>query len=311
MSMGINTSPALAQALSTIESGNIEKAYSILGEAITEDLDNTDLVFALKCCTFWLNDFTNENQGDSFSRGESLLQNWKNFLKKINPDNGMSDRTIYAFKKSVYSQALKEYCKSSDEGDKKLRSEIFRKRGLCYKKLGSYEQALNCLIEANLSHSDNAPVIAEMADCYALCGDDRVAKVLFREAFYIDPQKIDLDNLDSQIISMLEAKVKESGISGSSVLEWIPVYGVLLGVFNIKRELKSREITHLKQEIFAKENELKDQANDIKLIKPRLLNMYFWLIDYMVMTRESVVRINEVLLKIKLLDPEVYRIYTK
>ena len=83
MSMGINTSPALAQALSTIESGNIEKAYSILGEAITEDLDNTDLVFALKCCTFWLNDFTNENQGDSFSRGESLLQNWKNFLKKI------------------------------------------------------------------------------------------------------------------------------------------------------------------------------------------------------------------------------------
>ncbi len=309
--MGINSSPALANALSLIESGNIKKAYSFLGEAISEDLDNTTLVHMLQFCTFWLDKFSEDKDSDSFSRGEALVLNWKIFIEKLKNCDFYSERIEYAFKKCVYGQALKEYSRANDEGDNKLRSEIFRKKGLCYKKLGSYEEALDCLVEANRALQDSPAVIAEMADCYALCGEDKVAKVLFREAFYLDPQKIDLENLDSRIITMLEQKVRESGVPTSCLSEWIAVYGVLLGVFNIKRELKAREVSRLKQEIFANENLLKDKSNGGNHIKPRLLNMYFWLIDYMLMTKDSAVKINEVLLKIKLLDPEIYRIYTK
>lgn len=309
--MGINSSPAIAKALDLIESGNIETAYSFIGEALQKDLDNKELAIAVQYCSFWRSRFQDDSSTDSYMKGENLISSWKVFLANHENDQYKFDRLNYAFRKCVYTRALREYTRARDEGDKKLRAEIFRKRGLCYKMLGSYEMALNCLTQANALTPDISSIIAEMADCYELCGEDKIAKVLFREAFFIDPQKIDLNNLDSQMITMLAKKVSDGGVSGKAVNEWIPVYGTLLGVFDVKRELKSREICHLNQEIFAKENELKNKANDPTLLRPRLLNMYFWQIDYMLIKKAGIAKINEVLLKMKILDPDVHRIYTK
>ena len=93
--------------------------------------------------------------------------------------------------------------------------------------------------------------------------------------------------------------------------EWIPVYGVLFGVFNIKRELSAPEVGKLKQEIFARENEAKDPSSDKVTLVPRLINLYFWLIDHYVMSNDSSSKINEILLKIKLLSSEIYTMYVK
>ena len=107
--------------------------------------------------------------------------------------------------------------------------------------------------------------------------------------------------------SRLIDKVSAKGYTGRELLEWIPVYGTLYGVFNIRRTLKSQEVGRLKQDIYAKENENKDPVNSA-LLKPRLLNMYFWLIDYYDLSQE-LQRIKEVLLKIKLLAPDIYNLY--
>ena len=64
-----------------------------------------------------------------------------------------------------------------DEKDTTHKSEIYRKIGLCYKKLGSFENARQCLAEANKLLPNQAPVLADLADCYALCGEDKGAKV--------------------------------------------------------------------------------------------------------------------------------------
>ena len=82
-----------------------------------------------------------------------------------------------------------------------------------------------------------------------------------------------------------------------------------MGVFNIKRPLRSQEIGRLKQDIYAKESEYKDPSNDSELIVPRLLNLYLWLLDYYLLSKESINKINELLLKIKLLDPAIYKEY--
>jgi len=89
------------------------------------------------------------------------------------------------------------------------------------------------------------------------------------------------------------------------------VYGVLYGVFNVKRELRALEFGKLKQAIFALENELKDASAETRsVLVPRLINHYFWLIDHYVNVNDDKTRINEVLLKIKLLDTDVYNRYT-
>ena len=81
------------------------------------------------------------------------------------------------------------------------------------------------------------------------------------------------------------------------------------GVFNIKRELSSQEVALLKKDIYAMENEYKDPACNSGILVPHLLNYYFRLMDHYVLAHESVAKINEVLLKIKILDSSVYEAY--
>ena len=94
-------------------------------------------------------------------------------------------------------------------------------------------------------------------------------------------------------------------------MEWVPVYGQLYGVFTVKRKLRPQEIARLKQEIYAKENEIKDSGCQRELLTPRLINLYFWLIDYFVAAKENVSKMNDIITRIKILDTDIYELYIK
>ncbi len=307
--MGIHSDSALAQAHSLIAQAEPSKARALMEDAITSDLDNADLVFAIKSCKFWEPCMEDRGTLDSYEYGESLVNRWKQYQVIIDHEEAPSEKTLYAFKKGVFSLALESYQNASDGRNEELHAELCRKRGLCYKRLGSYEKALDCLAEACSLKELSAPLIAELADCYDLCGETVKAKLLFREAFFVDARKVNLDYLDSPLIQTVIQYVKKEGYAGTALQEWIPVYGVIIHVLDKKRELRAQELGRLKQEIFARENERKDPANDEALIKPRLMNLYFWLIDYYSATKDSLSKINEILLKIKLLDADIHKQY--
>ncbi|MBQ9539726.1 MAG: hypothetical protein IJU95_10725 [Treponema sp.] len=308
--METRSASTLMSAYALIGEGNLREAKAMLEDALTNDLDNHDLVFAASCCSFWNDTIERLPSMDSFEQGESLVNLWRMFKKRVEKEDSPLEQTIYTFRKKVFSTALEQYGKNLDKADNMFHAETCRKIGFCYKQLGDFETALGYLQEANSAVEGRADIIAEMADCYDLCGEDKPSKVLFREAFFLDPQKVELSYLESPIIGKLTALVTEKGLSGSELLEWIPVYGTIFGVFNVKRKLKPQEIGRLKQDIYAKENEMKDPNNNLALIKPRLLNMYFWLIDYCELAQENNAKIQEALLKIKILDKNIYMLYT-
>ncbi|MCR5289176.1 MAG: hypothetical protein K6E51_04205 [Treponema sp.] len=305
--MGIQSQEQLIKANGFLEAGKPEEARQILSVALENDLENTKISFAIWCCNYWIDIIKQlDSIREPFERGESLINEWKSFEKDLADRKTTDLNTVFAVRRGVFSKALLNYSKLTDERDPVTKAEICRKTGLCYKKFGEYETAKNCLLEANAAYPGLAPVLAELADCYALCGEDKKAKVLFREAFFINPQKIDLAFLDSELICCLIRQVAEKGYTGAALQEWIPVYGVLFGIFNVKRELRSQEVGRLRQDIYAKENESKDPNSVPSLFTPRLINMYFWLIDYYVMKHEDTAKINQILLKIKILDPVIY-----
>ncbi|MCQ2240523.1 hypothetical protein [Treponema sp.] len=309
--MSIQSDKALEEALKLIESCTFKQPLELLKEILKGELGNKRLVFAIRCCDFWAKADDSIAGNSFFEQGEWLLAQWKKFqmiLEFAGPD---CEKITYSFKKGIFSKALEVYSKANDDKDPKLKSEILRKTGLCYKKLGSYEMALRFLTEANAMVPGQAQLIAEMADCYAFYGETKNAKMLFKEAFYMDARKIDLTFLDSPLIRVLVEKVEDTGYSGPALLEWIPVYGVILGIFNVKRQLKSQEVLRLKQEIYSREGEMKDPSSNKEFLKPHLINLYFWLIDYYILEKDSISKINEVLLKLKLLDPEIHSLYVR
>ncbi|MBR5646967.1 MAG: hypothetical protein IKX23_10050 [Treponema sp.] len=310
--MEIQTENGLKEVLKLLEEGNPIQAQVQIGSLFEKELGSMELTYTNRCCTFWIDTnkrlkvLTNEHE-----YADRLLSEWKSFQLFLNKEKFVYEPALYSVQKGFFSTALKNYQKLFDESEPLRKAEILRNAGICYKKLGNFDNARSCLSEANQVYPHMASVLAELADCYALCGEDKYSKVLFREAFFTSPEDIDLYYLDSELINCLIDNVKEKGYTGKSLLQWIPVYGVLLGIFNIKRELTSQEFVRLRQNIYAMENEYKDPSCKTDILVPKLLNSYFWLIDHYMLKHESIQKINEILLRIKILDSSIYDLYIK
>lgn len=303
----------LKPILDTLKEGDIIKAYSLVEESLQNNLDNRDLNFLLRAINIWKEKLlTALSYPTPFERGEYMVSQWKPFLGYVYKNNEYKEPIIYALKFCVFKLAMGFYSEVFKEDPNIENAELYRKSGLCHKALGNYEDAIEFLQYA-LNIEENFPaVLAELADSYAMCGEMRFAKVFFREAFFKDASKVEIQFLESDIICNIIQSLYKAGYKDNELLEWIPVYGVIDGVFNVKRELKALELGTLKQKIFLLESELKTKSEyQRKLDIPRLINYYFWLIDHYSNTDNRKFIINELLLKIKLLNEDIYNSYIK
>ncbi|MGL4987481.1 MAG: tetratricopeptide repeat protein [Treponemataceae bacterium] len=310
--MAVQSDISLQKAYDFLKKGDPEHARSILTGVLSSDLENQEIMYALKCAAFWTDKLVKVEGNAAFlcQHADTILDHWRQFYSFMGR-LGVYDHCVYAMRVGVFSLVLECYQSALSEKEGVQSAEVYRKVGLCYKKLGDYDTALRFLETANSLSSESPAVLSEMADCYALCGEEKTAKVIFREAFFIDAQKIDLSLLDSQIICSLVDQVSTvKKCSENELLEWIPVYGILYGVFTVKRELRALEIGKLMQSVYALENSLKEVGSDCSILIPRLINRYFWLIDHYIIDNDQRSRINEVLLKIKILDSAIYEKYT-
>ena len=304
----------LQPALAFLKQGDLEQAHTSLGRLLEQDLENPQVMYTLKGVSFWLDRVRySQALADDFLRGEYIISQWKPFLDYIRKKGDFNEPIIYALKCSVFTIALQLY-QSLLNGTELVHNtaEIYRKTGLCYKALGDYETAISCLRYASDMNTNSSAMLAELADAYALSGEVRLAKVFFREALFKNASDIEICFLESEIICALVTKVAAIGYTGEELLEWLPVYGTLDGILNVKRELKALELGKLKQSIYILENELR--AKDVKnkkILVPRLINYYFWLIDHYMSGTVEKLKIDEILLRIKLLDEKIYDRYIR
>lgn len=311
--MQIQIKEGLSEVLALLEQLDPFKAVNSLGLLFISDINNQEYSFTGKCCNLWCEYLKKIMKiEDPLNKGDCLLMDWKNFTGYLSRQQFIYDPVVYAIQKGVFTKALNCFLSSTEETDFSIKAQTFRKIGICYKHLGEYENAWRYLSDANKFHGGQSDIIADLADCFALTGNERNAKVLFREAFYIDPVKIDLDFLLSELIRCLIDELSEKKFPNQDVLScWIPVYGTLWGIFNIKRELGSKDLGALKKEIFALENENKNPSSNSQIIVPRLINCYFWLADYYISKNENNSQVSEIKLKIKILDTSIYEQYVK
>jgi len=316
MSLGLEEN--IENAYECLKEGKGEDALDLLKKALSIDYEHPEVIHALKCLSWWLGKIKElDNFPDSYGKGEFFLTQFKSysvFLERIGEKNNQYDLCQYAIKCFVYSKALKYFLELLEDSANQQDPELLLKTGRCCKGAGDWEAAMNYLELAARFKKEDSGILSELGDINALMGEHRAAKVLFREAFYLGPEDIDLSGLESEMIIRLRDRVKEMGYGEAELAEWIPVWGSIWGIFSVKRELKAVELGRLKQSILSLENELRIQSSGIKsegntLLKPRLLNRYFWLIDNCEQQRDTSGLKEETLLKIKFIDPVVYEHY--
>jgi tetratricopeptide (TPR) repeat protein len=302
------TIPALIQkAYDKLKNRDLPSALSDLEEALRIDFEDGEVIYALKCVHWWKEQFDRlERFSDDFDKGGFLLVQWKGFYSFLDRIGDAHDACLYAVRHFVFSSALGFFDEILGDSPNQHDPGMLLLVGRCYKGIGQYDRALNFLEQATRFKRDDGGTLSELADVNALLGETRAAKALFREAFYADPQGVEIQNMESDLIILLQDRLMEMGISGRELLEWIPVYGSLFGVFSVKRELKPVEMGRLKQSIFSLENEIRSRPENVTLLIPRLINRYLWLIDHYENIQENPSLIEETLLKIKIIDPAIY-----
>ncbi len=298
----------LSVAYDYTRNGTFQEAEASLERALKADFEDGEVISSLKCVHFWKERFSRlEDLGNSLEQGDFLLREWKAFQQFLKRVPETVDECLYALRHSVFSTAFKSFetfGRETDGNDPELHYRL----GFCLKGTGDYQHAVDYLEQASSRDRENAGYLAELADCYAFLNEVRISKVFFREAFYIDPQGIDLSHLESLLIRRLIDEISGMDFTPELVKEWIPVYGVIYGVFSVKRELRPLELGKLRQSIYALEKQVGENPEG-KVIIPRLINRYFWLIDHYVAIKDSRTKIDELLGKIKILDQQVYELY--
>jgi tetratricopeptide (TPR) repeat protein len=281
--------------------GELEKVLDI-------DFNHPGIASALKAAGFWRERQEAEKRlADAYEKGEYLLAQWRAFKDFTDGLADVPEAFVYACGQYAFQAALRHYLRLRDEGPFE-EPDVMSRMGRCYKGIGDYENAIACLENANRIRPEDADLLSELADCYALVNETRAAKIFFREAFFLDPQAVDLEALESPMILRLAQSVRALGYGDPEVNEWIPVYGTVYGVFNVKREMKPLELGKLKQSIFLLHKEIETEPK-ARGLAPRLINRYFWLIDHYRTVGESRRKIDEVLEKIREIDPGVHRQY--
>jgi len=303
----------IQKAYDKLKASDAEGAAALLDKALQIDSDNKETKHALKSVNWWLEHTTRIDEiKNPYEKGGFILSQLKQYYSFLDIVGDNYDSCQYAVRRYVFSSALRCFQDLLGDGVNQHDPGLLLLVGRCYKGVGDYDEALKYLEQAVRFRREDGETLAELADVNALLGEASTAKALFREAFFLSPEKIDLRAMESEMIIRLRDRlVQEKGYREEELREWIPVYGRLWGVFSIKRELKPIEFGRLKQSIFTLETECRGNPRQSALLKPRLINRYFWLIDYYENKREDPDLIEEVLLKIKVTDPEIYERYIR
>ncbi|OQY38876.1 MAG: hypothetical protein B6229_04820 [Spirochaetaceae bacterium 4572_7] len=294
-----------------LHEGNIEESWDAFHNALIVNFESDEAKDGMKVAGFWkdrqekLSTIT-----DFFEKGEYLLRQYSYFILKYVPEHQIKESCgVNNIEHWVYKEAYNAFKKYANIMGDEDNSEILLKQAFCLKKMGNYEKAQILLEKAVNLSKENSSILAQLADVYSLINEDKHSKLFFREAFFIAPLDIDLDSLESILIKKILAKLNDKNYSLNELKEWIPVYGTILGIFSVKKELKPMEVGLLKQSIYTINNQLSAGDIDRRVLIPKLINHYFRLLEHLVSTKEDKGLIDEVLLNIKLLDKPIYDLY--
>jgi hypothetical protein len=303
----------IKRAYDKLKASEPEGAAALLDEALRIDFDNEETKYALKSVNWWLEQLAKvKGIKNLYEKGGVILSLFKRYWTFLDTVSGSYELCQYAIQSYVFSYALECFRDLLGGGENQHDPDLLLLVGRCYKGTGNYDDALKYLEQAVRFKREDGETLAELADVRALLGDTNDAKALFREAFFLSPEKIELRAMESEMIIKLRKKLlHDRKLSEEELREWMPVYGRLWGVFTVFRELRPIELGRLKQSIFTLDTECRGNPAKSPILKPRLINRYFWLIDYYSNNKEDPALIEDVLLRIKAADSEIYERYMR
>jgi len=307
------TKAIIESVIAAIEEGAFEEAIATLNAEIAHHNENKLIDFLLCSLLFWQKRMNNVKRiAHLIERAHYLLGEWgkyKSFCDKYRDVAHDLDQYIFVFRKMNNKIALAFLGNAlNDPLVDEAKVHLYTAR--CHKGSGDYERAIATyrLVIGRMPQSSSA--YAELGDCYLLIGNELIGRLFLREAFYINADEVDVTFLESELIMNIINRLRASkAMQNKSYKKWIGVYAVLWDIFTVKRELKTAEYGVLRQRIYALEREYSETKSSA--LEPKLLYAYFYLLDYCRKAKNMHINSDEIMMKIKGINPNIYNMYNE
>jgi tetratricopeptide (TPR) repeat protein len=297
-------------SLDKLKTGDFENALVSFENILRNQYSNSIAESGIKCCKYWIPRLSKFSKlKDNFEKGKSIYYEWIKFESFICSLKNIHKKVINNIMYFIFNFALRSF-KNEKEHNKIYDYNTLFMIAVTYKKIGDYYNAIKYFEESLAFEKNNPNCIAELADCYALIDEIKKAKVLFREAFYIDPLSIDINLLESEMIQSIILKIEKLRINNSEIKYWIPIFGRVFDFFNVVRKLMPIELGKLEQEIFYLKKKYNEEKKDVKIIT-RLLNCLLFLYDNLKLKEKNIKQLDLILLDIKNVSENVFNLLLK
>ncbi len=293
-----------------IRNAEFNKALEIMEEILKINSEFPGLVESIKSIKFWQNRWLKilrTPQGKE--QADILLDEWVNYENFSKSFSNQPEKIFIVIKNLIYKKILKNLIYAFQNSEVP-NVELLKKIGEIFLEIDENQKAIETLEYARMFRKKDSYLLALLAESYSREGNIQKAKSLFREAFLYNPQEIDLSLIKSELILEIVKTIKSKGIDEKMLLEWIPVYGAILNIFNIKREISYEELVRLTQEAEELEKEYYNRQFTNEFIEPKLINRYLWLIDYYRLQSPNKEYTKIYLNKLKELNPKIYEQYS-
>ncbi len=312
----------LTFGLSLLTEGYFNDAATVFKEILKQDFANESAEIGGKCCNYWkikiekLKKEKDKKAYSNYKTGCLLYEEWKKFILTFKSSRGTEALVLNCVMKYVLGLALEYLKKTESEGDASVNIvRLFALIGAIYKELMRFDDAV-CYFQKVIQNDHfNADAYAQLGNCYELQDNERAAKIMMREAFFLNPAAVDLAKLDnSQLIAKISSVMKQYDIADETFVFWVPVYARVYNILDIKRELMTSEVARIQKEISNIKNELENNAgimknkNEAEKFKAILVMRYLWLYDYFLEKDNANDELKKVEARIKDLSFTVYNI---
>lgn len=312
----------LTFGLSLLTEGYFNDAATVFKEILKQDFANESAEIGGKCCNYWkikiekLKKEKDKKAYSNYKTGCLLYEEWKKFMLTFKSSKETEAVVLNCVMQYVLGLALEYLKKTESEGDASVNIvRLFALIGAIYKELMRFDDAV-CYFQKVIQNDHfNADAYAQLGNCYELQDNERAAKIMMREAFFLNPAAVDLAKLDnSQLITKISSVMKQYDIADETFVFWVPVYARVYNILDIKRELMTSEVARIQKEISNIKNELENNAgimknkNEAEKFRAILVMRYLWLYDYFLEKDNANDELKKVEARIKDLSFTVYNI---
>ncbi|MGL4394885.1 MAG: hypothetical protein ACRCS8_06655 [Brevinema sp.] len=238
----------------------------------------------LKTTRFWQRRLDLFSYRDAKS-GSSLFAEWEDYVDFCCEYQIKTYPVFFAVKTYVFKKIVDFLSRASRDCDNSNR-EILVQLAYAFYEAELLERSIETLefVFGRFPDESDHRVYTLLGEIYSLVyADDPsqkdLAVIMFNELFLKCVDEVDLNLIEYEPISHLAQMIHKDLFPENQIKYWIPIYGYLYGGLTVRRNLRYEEYKKLQETISQLESEVHSSEN-LEILVPKLLNLYFWIFDY-------------------------------